>query len=195
MKIQVGEVTLNKTWKYLAPLLKHYGQEFEQKINSIYKIGFGIGDMILINNGVNYEQHIFVLIDTKTASNFFKLFIKWIRRQDMFEDDYIFDNIVNGRFHMVVLKLPEQYYKSNILFKKGQFSKMYNKEDVQRFFKEEDIKGVLIKEGNYIIKHTKKLNEMFGTNLKPYEIEGEWDFPIEKREEVFSNHLKTNAES
>lgn len=195
MKIQVGEIQLNKTWKYLVPMLKYYGKEFEQKINSIYKVGFGIGDMILINNGINYEQHIFILIDTKKASNFFKEFIKWIRRQEMYEDDYVYDNILHGRFHMVIIELPKEYYKSNILFRKSQFSKMYTKEDVQQFFKNEDIKGVLIKEGNYIIKHTNKINEIFETNVKPEDIEGEWDFPIQREEEIFDNHLKSKGEN
>ncbi len=184
-KIQVGKVILNKTWKYLVPLLKHYGKEFEQKINSVYKCGYGIGDILLINNGINYEQHVFILIDTKVATGHFKTFIKWIRQQEMYEDDYIFDDILHGRFHMLVLKLPKEYYKSNLLFRKSQFSKMYTKKDVEKFFKDEDIQGVLIKQGNYIIKHTNKINEMFGTTVKPHEIEGEWDFPIEKNEEMF----------
>lgn len=185
-KIQVNnEIKINKTWKYLAPLLKYYGKEFEENINAVYKIGFGIGDIILINNGVHYEQHLFMLLDTSIAKLHFKYFIKWIKQQDMYEDDYIYDNILDGHFHMIVIKLPQKYYKAHILFRKSQFSKMYTIEDVQEYFKDEDIKGVLIKKGNYIIKHTEKINEMFGTDVNPNDIEGEWDFPIKKNEEIF----------
>jgi hypothetical protein len=186
MKIQIGEIILNKTKKYLAPCLNAYGKEFTDKLNAVFKVGIGIGDMILINNNIQYEQHIFILIDTKLAPTQWKSFIKWIKKQDMFEDDYSFDNISTGQFHMVIIKLPESCYKAAQLFKKSQFSKMFSVTEVEQYFiNKPDEKGVLIKDDNYRIKHTKILNEMFGTTINPEELEGEFDFPVRKEDEMF----------
>ncbi len=191
MKIQINKIVLNKTKTYLAPCLKEYGEEFETKLSSVYKVGIGIGDLILIENGINYEQHIFILIDTKIANSHFKKFIKWIRNQDMFEDDYAYDNIMNGQFHMVILKLHESCYKPAQLLRKSQFSKMYTKEQIEKYFKDKpNVRGVLIKDNQYRITYTQKLNEIFGSTIKPDELEGEFEFPVIKNKEIFNSHLK-----
>lgn len=191
MKIQINNIVLNKTKAYLAPCLKEYGEVFETKLNSVFKVAMGIGDIILIENGVNYEQHIFILIDNNIANSHFKQFIKWIRKQDMFEDDYAYDNVTNGQLHMVIIKLPESCYKPAQLFKKSQFSKMFSEEEVTKYFSNKPTeKAVLIKDNNYRIQYTKELNEIFNSTIKPEELEGELDFPIRKKNEIFNTHLK-----
>ena len=194
MVIQVGNIVLNNTKRFLSPCLRKYGNEFIERLNSVFKIGMGIGDIILIENGVLYEQHIFILIDTKQAVNHFKVFIDWIKNQDMYEDDYVYDNINSGQYHMVVIKLPIDCYGPLEKLKHSQFSKMFTKEEVDEYFKDKPAeKAILIKDNQYKIEYTDKLNKMFGTRIHHTELEGELEFPIEKGKEIFNNHLKTKS--
>jgi len=207
MKIQIGEVYMdkvtqqktiypNKTRKYLLPCLREYGEVFINKINNVFKVAVGIGDIIVDLSTEGYERHIFILIDTTIATKFFLNFIDWIRVQHMYEEDYVYDNIQKSSFHMVVLKFPEKYYDSFETFKKGKYSEMFNKETIAKFFvNHPDAQAVFIKDHNYRIKFTRKLN-IFLNNIneadrvKPEEWEGEVDFPPTDETEKFNHHLK-----
>ena len=196
-KLQVGQIILNRTKKYLAPCIRTYGPEFENCINSMIKVGMGIGDIITVKSGVHFEKHLFILVDTtsvlqpfKFNSRIFSRQMKWLREQPMYEDDYVFDDVQAGNLHMVVVKFPEKYYKAYETFKASQFSKMFTMEDVHRFFgKKPEIQRVLVKDHSYKIEFVKSLNDMFDTRVRPEEFEGELDFPIRKEEETFNNHL------
>lgn len=192
MKIQTGTILLNKTQRYLMPSLRAYGAEFEKRFNFLFKVAVGIGDIILIDKGVSYEQHLFVLFDTTNNSSshphvgqlHFQEFLSWIRQQDMFEEDYAFDCIANGKMHMVVIKLHPSCYKALQQMKQSQFSKMYTLEEINAYFKNKpDIQQILIKDHNYRIEWTKQLNALFDTEID--EVEGELDFPLRKEEETF----------
>ena len=185
MKIQVNDIYLNKTYKYLSKVLKEYGEEYMTKINSVFKVALGIGDMLLIKNGIIYEQHIFLLINTEIAKSHFKDFINYIVNHESYEDDYVYDNVLSGNLHMVVLKIPEKHYSTMLWFKKSVFSKMYTKEDVEKYFKDREEKLILIKDHDYKIKYVEDLNKTWGTNVKPEELEGELEYPINKNEEYF----------
>jgi hypothetical protein len=186
IKIQVGEIFMNKTKRFLAPCLNEYGETFIGHINSVFKVAIGIGDMLLIQKKLSYEQHIFILIDTATAKEHFKKFIKWFRNQDMHEDDYAYDDIRTGRYHMVVIKLPESCYKPAQLLRQSQFSKMFTVEQINKYFKNRDERLILIKDSNYRITYAHKLNDLFEATVKPEDIEGELEFPLRKEDEIFS---------
>jgi hypothetical protein len=181
IKIQLNQITLNKTKRFLSPCLKLYGTEFIKKISSIYKLAYGIGDMYV---NQEYQKHIFVLVDTERCTNFFVSFIEWIREQDYYEDDYSFDNLLVGHLHMVVIKLPDVIDFSNFL--SGKYSKMYTNEEIISLLNDDE-KAIVIKDKNYKFKFVKRLNELFGTNVKESEIEPiEFEIPphiIEK--EIF----------
>ena len=66
MKIQVGEIVINKTKKYLAPCINVYGARFGLEVNTITKVGLGIGDMITVKSGVRFEKHLFILVDVSS---------------------------------------------------------------------------------------------------------------------------------
>jgi hypothetical protein len=195
MKLQVGKILLNRTKKYLTPCIREYGQEFEKRMNGVVKVAIGIGDIITIKSGIRFEKHIFILIDTSpkpqgTGKREFKKFLDWLRDEMMYEDDYVFDDVRKGHLHMVVIKLPEKYYYTYETFRMSQFSKMYDKEDLDKFFnKRPEIKKVLIKDHSYRIEFVKSLNEMFGTTVDPEEFEGELDMPLRKEDEIFNAHL------
>jgi hypothetical protein len=92
---------------------------------------------------------------------------------------------------MVILKFPEKYYDSFQTFKIGKYSEMYKREDIEKFFENHPkTKDVLIKDHNYRIKFTAKLNKMFHTHMLPTEFEGELDFKPTEASEIFNHHLK-----
>lgn len=191
MKIQINEIQLNKTKRFLLPCLRVYGEKFEKMLTSVFKVGIGIGDILLTKRaGVVYEQHLFVLVDTKSFVPGWKAFIKWIREEEqshIYEDDYIFDDIGNGRLHMIVIKLPENCYKPLQWMKHSQFSKMYSAKQISEYFKENSTeKRILVKDQDYKVHYTNKLNELYGTSVNPNELEGELEMPTKKDEEVFN---------
>jgi hypothetical protein len=192
MKIQIGAIQMNKTKRFLYPCLKQYGIEYERKFNSIFKVAIGVGDIVFKETkNYNYEQHLFVLIDIAVCKPAFKEFIEWIREHQSYEEDYAFDDINKGRLHMVVIKLPEQYYKAIHMFRKSQFSKMYNMKQINDFFDNNlDTKKILVKHHSYKIEYTKKLNEKYGTTIQPNEIQGEFEEPINPEEELFNGKNK-----
>jgi len=207
MKIQIGEVYLdkvtqqktlrpNKTKKYLLPCLKEYGSDLIKHLNNVFKVAVGIGDIVIDNSGMKYEKHIFILIDTTISHSFFLKFIEWIRKQEhIYEDDYVYDNIQKSSFHMVVLKFPEKYYSSFDSFKEGKYSNMFNEKDINTVFeKYPTIKKVFIKDHNYKVFFTERLNKIYGLDgdnkVKPEEYEGELELPPTNKTEVFNDHLK-----
>lgn len=203
MKIQIGEVYMdkvteqktmypNKTRKYLLPCLREYGSTFLTKINNVFKVAVGIGDMVVTNNSENkYERHIFILLDSTKAKPYFLKFMDWIKDQPMYEDDYVYDNIQKSTYHMVILKFPEKYYDSFETFKKGKYSEMFtNPEDFDFFKTYPEVQKVFIKDRNYRIEFTYKVNKIFGTTIKPEEWDGELDFPPTEKTDVFNHHLK-----
>lgn len=205
MKLQLGNIIMktvskkggiyeNRTFKYLIPCIKSYGEEFVKKIESVYKVAIGIGDIIVMNRDIKHEKHLFILLDSSILPMFFQKFIFWIREQPMYEDDYVFGNIQNSPYHMLVIKIPEKYVNSLAEFKKGKYSKMYSKEEIMEMFSNKDSSNVkiLLRDKSYKFEFTKKLNKLFGTNLTVDDIEDdhELDVPINLEEEIFNYHLK-----
>lgn len=202
MKIQIGEVYMdkvteqkipypNKTMKYLLPCLKDYGSEFLDKLNNVFKVAAGIGDIITDNCGLIHEKHIFILLDSKIAPKFFLSFISWIKDQPMYEDDYVYGNIQKSTYHMIVLGFPEKYWNSLDSFKLGQYSKMYDEKTIKEFFSNyPESQKIFIKDHEYKIKFTKRVNKIFEADLKPSEWEGELDFPPTDKTDKFNHHLK-----
>lgn len=187
MKIQLGNIYMNRTKKYLVPCLLHYGKDFSDRLNNLFKLACGIGDFALTDMGVELEKHVFILIDTKFSRKFFKSTMEWLRTKDYYETDYPFDDIHRGHLHMLVIKLPEQYYDTFGKFKEGQFSSMYSYEDLNKFFiNQSDEFKVLTKDKDHIIKFVGKVNEIFATDMDPDEWTGEADFPIRTHQEVFN---------
>lgn len=206
MKIQIGEVYMDKvtkvktlypnaTRKYLAPCLEEYGKGFMAKLDNTFKVAMGVGDIVVGNRGLKHEKHIFILLDSKVAPSYFQEFLHWIRDQSMYADDYVYDNIQKSYFHMVILKLPEKYYDTFETFKIGEYSKMYNRKDIDVFFRNhQEAKQVLIKDHNYKITFVGKMNKKFGTTVNPKEWDGELDYPPDPDRDIFNHHLKKSNE-
>ena len=201
MRIQLGQIYINRTRKYLFPLIKEYGTDFTEKINSLFKVGIGIGDMILGKSGIHHERHMFILVDIAGFTiERFLYNLNWLRQHPAYEDDYAFDHIANGRLHMIVIKIPESHLEAFNKFKCGKFSKMYDINEIKSIFnytgKDEalrelykSIQKVLIHDHNYKVEFAKQIEKEFDVKKTDYyeiDPEGEFDFPILTQEEFFN---------
>lgn len=145
MKVESGKLFLNRTWKYIYPALRVYGQDTINYLNSLIKLGVGIQDQ-------NYEpEHkedtpmIFILIQTQLKEsaqtarekNYLKYideFFTFIRKQVFYIDDYLYDIKDNCCYHMVVLRFPESFKHTFGKFIVGKYSEMYHKTIIDKFF-------------------------------------------------------------
>lgn len=186
MKIQLGTVFMNKTKKYLIPCLKEYGPELTDKLNNLFKLAVGIGDFAIEEMGLRLDKHIFLLIDTNLSRRTFNSTMTWLRGKDYFAFDYPFDDLHTGHLHMIVIKLPQKYYDTFGKFKEGQFSKMYDESDIEKFFagRDEEIK-VITRDKDYMVQFVDKVNQIYITDVDPTDWIGELDFPLKLDEEKF----------
>jgi hypothetical protein len=205
MKVQIGKIVLsevtkqnvtypykNKSKKYLFPAINLYGKEFTDKANAVFKVAIGVGDIIYRKaKERKHEKHLFILCDTAVLTQHFITFITWIREQPQYEDDYPYGNLQKSTFHMVIIKFPESLDNSFELFKAGNYSQMYNSDQIKEFFtKHPNVLRVLIKDHNYKLQFTHKLNRIYGSSLSVSDWEGELDLPPKPVEEIFNHPLK-----
>lgn len=192
MKIQIGNIPMNKTRAYLTPCLKTYGENFVNRYGGVFKVAIGIGDIVAIKSGVQFEKHIFILLESRTNPVSYNTFLKWVREQDFYEEDYAYDHISKGYLHMVVIKLPEECYNAHDNLLKGKFSEMYSPEAIKNFFENSsNAYKVLTKDHNYKLTFSKKLKEEYDIDLSPDDIDDkfEFEFPIKEIEEIFNTEL------
>lgn len=191
MKIQIGKLFINKTSRYLVPCLAEYGKEYSAIINSLFKVGIGIGDVILKNKNIIYEKHIFILVDVKNTVNF-KSILDYLRHHESYENDYAFDHVDKGCLHMIIVKIPQQCEKALNEFINSNYSKMYSVEEIQNYFSDKpNIKCILVKDNKYKINFAKQINEKYKTNITEIDIDEEnweFEFPLNKLEEFFQIH-------
>ena len=201
MKIQIGDVFLgkdgktipypNKSHKYLFPALGSLGSEFVYQFNSVYKLAVGIGDILYpTRETCSLEQNLFVLLRSTIAPNHFTDFLDWIREQDYYRDDYVFDNLQKSDLHMVVINLPNVVKSQYSDFLDGKYSKVFPTEWADKFFKNfPDTYKVIIKDHEYRIKFINEINEEFDTNFDVNDWPGDADKRPIYKEEVFNDHF------
>lgn len=200
IKIQVGKIYMNRTRKYLLPLVKMYGDDFVFRINSLFKVAVGIGDIAVERCGFKMETHLFLLVDSKFKPSIFNATLEKIRQHASYEDDYVYGNVVKSRFHMIVIKVPEKYIPTLQSFKDGKFSKMYSIEDVKKLFNFETRTGVdrdmyeraykvLVHDHDYRIQFAEQIREEFDVQNFTKDdigIDAEYDLPIKRIQEIFN---------
>lgn len=213
MEIKKNTIYENRTYKYLYPTLKCYGEDLVEHLKRFFKLGVGIGDDILNESTIN---NIFILfdiepplgsnIDYKTYRDNFNTFLNWIRYQKYYVKDYIYKDQNLGEKQMLVLKLPLTIYQfSNFIY--GHYSEIFSYEEMNNYFKPVQIPNkkvesivnnrlkntvdILTKNPEYIQTFVNIVNKDFGTNLiKEDYIDRELDYPIRHQDEIFN--YKTN---
>lgn len=201
MKIQIGSVFLNdqnkpilyqnKTSKYIVPILSSLGADFVTRYNSVYKMAVGIGDMLYTEEQCKFEQQLFLLLKTSIAPLHFIAFLMWIKEQDYYRDDYVFDDIQKTDLHMIVIKMPVAIGEGFDMFKQGMYSRMYPTSYIDRFFKDyPNVQKILIQDHEYKVEFVDSINKEFNSTVPADEWEGELDKPPTEKEEYFNDHLK-----
>lgn len=116
----------NRTLRYLLPLLKYYGNDFVDRVNTL-KIKFcGIGDYA-INDKVGENMYIVVEIINQ---KYFNNFMQFISQKDFFVEDYIFS--LRKNLHCFVIKFPFPEIVETFL--SGKYSEMLSKDDIDRYY-------------------------------------------------------------
>lgn len=209
MQIQSGKLYENRTWKYLYPCLKYYGEDLMEKLASFFKIAIGVGDMSLEKNVGNC---LFILVDTrlpindKNNQNYrinFEKFLDWVSYKPYYVTDYIFEDLNESEKHMIVIKLPEKYDFSYLDFVRGRYSKMYTKKEINIFFnlvnipdkavekvrniRVQNTRSILLKDSDYVQTFCDIVNNDFNEHVTPYQYkDAELDYPPKLEEEIFN---------
>lgn len=187
MEIETGRIFVNKTWKYLLPATRAYGDVFRDKLGNVWKLVVGIGDAYYDTKG---KRCLFILIDRKYYPNRVQNTLNWLKNQPFYVDDYAFDDLLRGRQHMLVIEFPEQYQASYDYFLKGNYSYMYTPKDIERFFGNQHIKDayyVLTRDDKAYQSFMDKLRLSFSTEVTKKDLIGaELDFPPEPEKEIFN---------
>jgi len=191
MEIKIGKYYVNKTWRFLLPCLKTFGEEFVEKYNKVFKLAAGIHDTLLDGSIYEGDSVLYVLFDKKYNEKGFKDFLVWLKYQSYYISDYLYGPDLDTRYHMIMFRLHESYDISYQNFLLGKYSCMYSSEQIENLFNPEtkytEI-AVLKKECSAIPYFIDKINTEFNLKLTPKDYkEGELELPLKIEEEVFNS--------
>ena len=198
MKFKYGEITNNKTWNFLVPSLVGHGEVFLNKFNNkIRKLAYGIHDLALDGADIlDGKKPIFILCDKAILPSSTNEFLNWVREQPYYITDYQADtDFSNSRLHMLVLNVPEEYYKAYDKFVVGLYSEMYTTKQLDRLFKDKDSVSykVLSKDSQYSEVFLEKVEETFSVSFtdkdkREFLRTAEYEFPysLDCGEEIFN---------
>lgn len=192
-----GDVILNRTRKYLNPVLKEYGAEFVDIIRGIRHVASGISDSLLEDTlSIKYEHHLFSLYDANYDREKFYDVLTHIRQHAAYQLDYPFDHAKYGGLHMIILKIPEKHKKAIEMFKQSKYSKMYSKTDAGRLFiKKTTAYKAIVQDKEYRVFFEEEINNLSKHPHPSTYIHlpnnAELDYLIKPKEEIF-NHDKGN---
>ena len=194
MNITLGKLYSNRTAKYLVPALNYYGPTLKTKLNLVFKLAFGIHDSLLDGSHLQGQKNIFVLVDKLVRPDLFSNFMDWIKHQEYYVTDYLYDSILEGqaRKHMIVLAFPPSMEDAYDKFLLGKYSKMYSKKEITQYFAEDtklSARQVLTRQIEARIRFRMLVKETFGTVLESQDFKDEvfeYDLPPTREEEFFN---------
>lgn len=206
MDILRGKLYVNRTWLYLFPCVKSHGADLEAYITKFYKLGVGIGDF----STQITEPAFFILFDPyvncigmskEDTLEEFQKFLDWVRLQNCYVDDYLYD-ITEESPHMVVIKIPSKCLPTYDLFLLGEYSKMYGKIELDRYFpvvsqdnplyaarneKNISLRNIFFKTEIRRKEFMGIVNKLFETDVEEhFFLEAELDFQPKLNEEIFN---------
>lgn len=187
--------TINKTFKYLFPALKLYGDGVKNILNYFDILGVGLGDTMLTNTGLKSlpTNVIYILLDNTVEEkryNNFK-YIDHLKNCNVLMADYTY-NFKGENFTMLILKLPEELGNIINKFLTGKYSEMYTKKQIDFIFPEgmyDEVRNVLLRGDTMIPKFLKTLEEEFSVAMTLqdfYDDVVELELPPKTAEEYFS---------
>lgn len=194
-----GKIFINRSYKYLSPCMKLYGEEFITKMRLLCGLAIAIQDF-----GYNttpesriFENNIYYVIDTNGEYTFgkhinvekskidFFMVISWLRQQDFYVRDYPLDSGKSGSQHIIVLKLPLDLIGK---FINGDYANLYDKHTLDlivpktvKVIRTEELNpvyAVLSKDDSYLPTYLKQLNDEYNTRLTVDDIKHHTQFDI-----------------
>lgn len=198
IEVKSGVFFQNRTYTYLAPLLKAWGKEFTTRVNDgIFKLAYGVDDNhFLARNMLRKKYPIFIMVDRAYNPKKFNSFLEYIREHESYISDYSCEIKSNetSRKHMIVLTLPNEMKEKYEYFLEGKYSKMFSKNDteIEKYYKPSSIAiRVFNREKDRIQKHIENISEIFNVSVSEENFENlttmELDLPysVEKEKEIF----------
>lgn len=189
MEIKKGEFYKNRTRQYLLPaIVTELGAVFKQKFNTeIFKVAVGIRDVLLDGTNIlNSKKAIFILVDKTVLTSEFNKFKSWVKYKPYYITDYQYSEY----YHMFVLEIPDNLHESYNKFKKGEYSKMFTDEQLDKYYPN---KGETYK---VLIKHPTTRKKFLESIRKEYDVDivesdfinAEVDYPpkVEEYKEIFN---------
>jgi hypothetical protein len=150
----------------------------------------GIHDCVLDGTDFENQRLIYMLLDKKYNPRAYESFMNWIKHQNFYVTDYSHDVTLDGRRHMVVVKVPKKFEDAHEQFIKSRYSSMYLPEEIETLFEGEDsrkVKEILLQYDSARKEFVDKVNNTFKTAMRIEDTYGgELDFPIEKEKEYFN---------
>lgn len=204
MKFEIGKQYVNKTWRFLLPCLKDYGNVVTTKLSNLYKVGAFVYDDNMTGVSKLKGENIFLVIDVQVKKYITQKLLNWFRNQDFYVHDYFFGDTLQDRYLILVLKIPDEYKKSYYHFLDGNYSKMYTKEERIKLFSnvlreksDTPSRGrrlqdyyVLSRNRNQRIleNYQRKVKDMFNVNVPDNALDvGELELPLINTEEILNN--------
>lgn len=172
----------NRTVFYLAPIINAMSTQLSRRINFNSAIAWGINDLVYLEHKEKHHYAIFILFrplghspfhaDRQRSTQGFQQFLRWVRQQTFFIDDYIY-NLRGERLHMVTLKVNRTWKKAYNQFLDGHFSQMYSRRDLHkvqirpmtRLGKRNAVYEVLTKAERYHEVFEEEVNTLFASNV------------------------------
>ena len=194
MDIVIGKLYINRTVRYLVPGLGFYGSTLKTKLNLVFKLAFGIHDTLLEGSHLEGQKNIYILVDKLVRPELFQNFMDWVKHQEYYVTDYVYDSIMenHSRKHMIVLAYPPSMEDTYDKFLLGKYSKMYTRKEITSYFAEEsklETRQLLMKTVHAKHRFISSVKEAFDTLLEEQDfLTGSWeyDFPPNTEEEFFN---------
>ena len=207
MILEGCEVTKNKVWRYLMPVVvRLHGNDFRDRFNSLFKMGCYIG-------GLNSTPYMAVFVNVNapnakiTDESFkykkFEDFLEWFELQDFCEGHYPVESEREKKYkyHMLKVRIPEDLEHALKHFVEGEYSKMYTPTEIEEHFnfsetkrktfskefltKLDETRAILYKDPKLREEFLKKVNSKFDTKLTLDDISltAEVDLPPTSKED------------
>lgn len=181
MILQLGQLVINPTARFLTPILNTFTSTFLQHFQLVrgHLLGFAVGDLcydkakkrvhkyLLFTafsvNGI-YDVKKKRFLNTKAGRQVFKSFVEFLKKTRYYYDDYIYDDNI----HVVIISLPEEYNTTYDNFIQGIYSKMYKDNQIKMLFQDKGNIAVLKKLPEYREVFKEKVKRQFSVEFGSY---------------------------
>lgn len=177
---------VNRTRSYLAPCLLAYGKDFQKEFIRYSAFGTFIAD----ENHYIDNRCIYCLfnIERSKITNFVDSMM-FFRKHKSYIDDYLIGDLLYGKLHMLVLKIPDKHIRSYSKFLKSRYSEMYTVKQINTYLpitkniteRKMSIRSILLKDPQLVINISEEFDVSENFIL-------ELDSKLEPEHEIFNHN-------